>query len=146
MFRDMMAIGIPMASSTTSRASSPPIPSLNLPLEEGNGAVIKTGDAKTHNAHLMNVLPDLGKHYDMVFTTYNQMQTQEGKDTQRRRFLEGLAMKGGVVMIFDESHNGGGQKQGRKSKGDARIARPSCAAHPEGQRSVLLLGDLRQAS
>jgi hypothetical protein len=46
--------------------------------------------------------------YDVVFTTYNQMQTVKGKETERTLFLKAIAPN--AVLIFDESHNAGGQE------------------------------------
>jgi len=46
--------------------------------------------------------------YDVVFTTYNQMQTVKGRETERTLFLKAIAPN--AVLIFDESHNAGGQE------------------------------------
>ncbi len=43
---------------------------------------------------------------DVVFTTYDQMNTVKGKTTARREFLSAVAPRAMVVM--DESHNAGG--------------------------------------
>lgn len=117
MFRDLTDIGI----TDVLKGEKPRIlatnAALNLPLEDGNGVVLKTGDAKSHNKHLGEVVRDMRKHYDMVFTTYNQTQTQKGEETARRGFLQQLsAQPGGIVIILDEAHNAGGQKQTRGGK------------------------------
>jgi len=116
MFRDLMDTGIAdfldaKPNILTTNAS------LNLPMEEGNGVVIKTGDPKAHNAFLSSQ----PSGYDMVFTTYNQMQTIKGEDTARRKYLSNLAGRpNGIVMIFDESHNAGGNKaKGKGGKEEA---------------------------
>ena len=44
--------------------------------------------------------------YKVIFTTYNQLQTVKGKDTERRRLIKQFGA--GNYMIFDESHNAGG--------------------------------------
>ncbi|WP_293880602.1 strawberry notch-like NTP hydrolase domain-containing protein, partial [Sphingomonas sp.] len=119
MFRDLMDIGITDNFLTDKPRVLATNAALNLPLEEGNGATIKTEDAKKHNVHMLSLLDGdaFGKKYDMVFTTYNQMQTQKGEDTARRQFLSRLAdRKNGIVMIIDEAHNAGGQKVAGRGK------------------------------
>ena len=44
--------------------------------------------------------------YKVIFTTYSQLQTVKGKETDRQRFINHFAA--GNYMIFDESHNAGG--------------------------------------
>ena len=48
---------------------------------------------------------DLG-NYKVIFTTYNQLQTQKGKETERQKFIRHFGA--GNYLIFDESHNAGG--------------------------------------
>ena len=64
--------------------------------------------------------------YDVIFTTYNQMQKIRGESAARHDMLERLA-DGGVV-ILDESHNAGGtepkiNKQGEIIEDRARFTR-----------------------
>ena len=58
----------------------------------------------------LNEMAATGKagDYDVVFTTYNQMQTVKGAETERTLFLKAIAPN--AVLIFDESHNAGGQE------------------------------------
>ena len=60
---------------------------------------------------------------DVVFTTYDQMNTVKGKETSRRRFMTQLAPKS--FLIMDESHNAGGQGDPEKGRGpkDAPVPR-----------------------
>jgi len=44
--------------------------------------------------------------YKVIFTTYSQLQTVKGKETERQRFIKNFGA--GNYMIFDESHNAGG--------------------------------------
>jgi hypothetical protein len=44
---------------------------------------------------------------DVVFTTYDQMNSVKGEETSRRRFMDSMA--GQAFVIMDESHNAGGQ-------------------------------------
>jgi hypothetical protein len=44
--------------------------------------------------------------YKVIFTTYNQLQTVQGKTTSRMRFMESLGPRS--YLVLDESHNAGG--------------------------------------
>lgn len=116
MYRDLQDIGIsddfldgpPRILATNAAA--------NVPLTDDGSVVLRTGDAKQHNAHLQSLDPsNFAQHYDMVFTNYSQMQTVRGDTTARRDFLSRIIPN--AVLIFDESHNAGGQDQSRKPKG-----------------------------
>ncbi len=108
MFRDLNDVGI---SAMLGR--SPRILMTNaaqtVPLDE-EGTTLKTGTAAEHN-RLLDEIARAGtlEDYDMVFTTYAQMQTQKGEMTARMKFLEKITKD--AILIFDESHNAGGSKQ-----------------------------------
>lgn len=76
---------------------------LNLP----DGTKSKTGGSKEQKALLerLAMQQDLGD-YNIVFTTYSQLQTVKGQETARRDFLRSIAPQS--LFIFDESHNAGG--------------------------------------
>ena len=78
-----------------------------IPLDPDGNVVLKTGPTARHAALLRGMAESasLGEH-NMIFTTYNQMQTVAGKATERSAFLNAFA--GNAVVIFDESHNAGG--------------------------------------
>lgn len=92
---------------------------LQLPLDRDDpSAKISTGAPKDHGQILIeHGNPEaLKKNFDMVFTTYSQVQTLKGGETQRRNFMRRIAPN--AVFIFDESHKAGGQGvQTRKPKG-----------------------------
>lgn len=44
--------------------------------------------------------------YKVIFTSYSQLQTVKGKETERQRFINHFGP--GNYLIFDESHNAGG--------------------------------------
>jgi hypothetical protein len=111
MYRDMEDIGIPKMLGSKPTALRPRIFMTNsnekVPLNDDGTIFIKTGDSKSHN--------DLLKKYaskgdietnDVVFTTYNQMQTVKGKETERQNFLSSIVEN--AIIILDESHNAGG--------------------------------------
>jgi hypothetical protein len=108
MVRDMTDIGmdVPRILATNN--------GLSMTLDEAGKHWLRTGDSKKH-AGLLNSLRDpeeFKKKYDVVFTTYAQMQTLKGENTERRRFLSGIMPS--ATIIFDESHNAGGQVKERK--------------------------------
>jgi len=84
-------------------------------LREVNGEIVENNltlrPPKTGGAEMDAVLKKMQQNdslgdYKVVFTTYNQLQTVRGKETERQRFINQFAA--GNYMIFDESHNAGG--------------------------------------
>jgi len=76
-----------------------------IPLSEDGKKVVKT---KSNHTQILNKMADngsLSSDYDVIFTTYNQM-NQNGA-SPRRTFLETMA-SGTGMLIMDESHNAGG--------------------------------------
>lgn len=78
-----------------------------LPLDDDETVVLKTPDVDKHNATLRELTKrgDIGP-YDVVLTSYSQMQTVKGQDTDRMAFLDTMAPK--AILALDESHNAGG--------------------------------------
>lgn len=54
---------------------------------------------------------------DVVFTTYDQMNSVKGAETPRRGFLRAIAPKS--FLIMDEAHNAGGTKPNERASEDA---------------------------
>lgn len=73
------------------------------------GKFLSGGGKAKSEAGMRSVLERDGK-IDMVFTTYDQMNTVKGQDTDRRRFLARIAPD--ALIVADEAHNAGGQGQG----------------------------------
>lgn len=86
----------------------------SLPLDDAGTVTLPATDAKKQNTLLTSLSEPaaLKRSYDVVFTTYNQMQSIGEKETARRSFLRGLAHD--AILILDESHNAGGQSSERK--------------------------------
>ena len=107
MYRDMNDVGINQVTGGKEPKILMTNAAGNVPLDIEAGKYLKTGDAKSHNA-LLDRLAKSGKigDYNMVFTTYSQMQTLKGKETERQRFLKSIAPN--AILILDESHNAGG--------------------------------------
>jgi predicted RNA methylase len=60
--------------------------------------------------------PGSERPFDVVFTTYDQMNTVKGADTVRRGFIDAIAPRAFIAM--DEAHNAGGAAQtGWKKEG-----------------------------
>ncbi|UVC14695.1 strawberry notch-like NTP hydrolase domain-containing protein [Mesorhizobium onobrychidis] len=111
MYRDLVDIGIvemlgrePKILMTNSGES--------VPLDEEGTKFIKSQGPGPHS-QLMRRMATAGKldGFDLVFTTYSQMQTVKGEQTERMAFLRAMVGANGVV-VFDESHNAGGNAAG----------------------------------
>lgn len=79
-----------------------------LPLP--NGETLRTNTKARHDAKLTKIRDQghLGDDYDMVFTTWSQTSTVNGKDTLRRQVLRSLAPR--AYLVRDEVHNVGGSE------------------------------------
>ena len=90
----------------------------NEKIDLPDGRTLKTSSA-SHSAELTAMLEEgkLADGYDGVFTTYSQLQTVRGEDTDRRRFLRDIASDS--IFVFDESHEAGGNLSDKWQAGDA---------------------------
>lgn len=88
-----------------------------VPLDEEGKVVLKTDKGQAGILAAITDPDTLREKYDVVFTTYNQMQTVKGKETGQRTFMRAMAPN--AILIFDESHNAGGQQGERKKAGSA---------------------------
>lgn len=86
-----------------------------VPLDDKGNVTLKTPGSMRHNADLTSMADkaDLGAH-NMIFTTYSQMQTLKEQSTARMGFLRAFAQN--AIVIFDESHNAGGQDAGSRGR------------------------------
>lgn len=113
MYRDMNDVGIP-------KMLGRPVDILmtnaaeKVPLNEDGSDELKTGPAAKHNAVLERVADGDREGVDVLFTTYSQMQSMKGEWTPRQRAIQRLAP--GSIIIFDESHNAGGQGKGNQQR------------------------------
>ena len=111
-YRDMVDIGIPdmlgrdLNVVMTNSGES-------VPLGEGLGE-LKSKGSKAHTALLQKLAAEglQSEGVDVLFTTYSQMQTVKGEETDRQRVLDSLVQGG--VLLLDESHNAGGTTGGFK--------------------------------
>lgn len=73
------------------------------------GMFLTTGDTK-ERAEAFNAIERGESEYDVLFTTYDQLNTVQGSETPRRRLMGRIAPK--AFFALDEAHNAGGQGQG----------------------------------
>ena len=84
------------------------------PPREGAFSTSQSNDAAARQMHEIIA----GKSApDVVFTTYDQMNSIAGEETERRSFLRQVAPK--AFLIMDEAHNAGGQGLQQRGKKDA---------------------------
>jgi hypothetical protein len=109
MYRDLRDIGQKDVRPLMTNAGE------EVPLDESGKVTLKSPAPARHNADLTKMAAEasLGDH-NIVFTTYNQMQTLKGELTARQRFLQAMAPNS--VVIFDESHNAGGNDAGQRAR------------------------------
>lgn len=92
--------------------------SQSIPLNDDGSKVLKSSGPAKHT-EMLNRLAAKGlkaEGVDALFTTYSQMQTLKGQETERQRAIRAIATGG--VLILDESHNAGGSGSGMiKKKG-----------------------------
>jgi hypothetical protein len=98
----------------------PLVTNSDFKLETPNGT-LKTGSGKVHTELLRKIgaTGDLGD-YNIIFTTYSQLQTVKGEETTRRNFLRSIVKDS--LLILDESHNAGGTPQEFYKAGPANRA------------------------
>ncbi len=76
---------------------------------ERRGKFLRSASSSLHKkqmADLQRAGVGKDKAFDIIFTTYDQMNTVKGETTDRRRLIDGLA--DGAFIVLDESHNAGG--------------------------------------
>ena len=101
MARDLKDIGLDASQIRPFMTNS----SETIPLPDGR--TLKTSPT-SHQRELnqMRQTGELLPQYNMIFSTYSQLQTVKGKDTDRRRFLYDLAPQS--ILVLDEAHEAGG--------------------------------------
>jgi hypothetical protein len=119
MYRDLSDIGIQKMLGREPRILATNA-DLDFALDEAGTYRLETGGSKKHN-ELLRDLAGTGSigDFDIVFTTYNQMQTVKGEGTDRQAFLD--AVSPSAVLILDESHNAGGNA-GKRDNRAAKLA------------------------
>lgn len=83
------------------------------------GDTIKSLTPKDYDAAERHMMAEgtLPEGYDFLFTTYSQLQTVQGKSTDRQKLIDRMAK--GAIIVLDESHNAGGQQGGWNKKSTA---------------------------
>lgn len=93
-----------------SKDFNPLITNPGMRIELPDGTRLRTNSGESHKILIRSLLEhgDIGA-YNAVFTTYSQLQTVRGKDTERRGLLRAIAPMS--LLVLDESHNAGGTEQ-----------------------------------
>lgn len=88
------------------------------PIPKRRGRFLTAGGKPAQEKAMQAMASGKGQH-DIVFTTYDQMNTIKKQETDRRRFLRQIMPNS--LLILDESHNAGGQgeKLFKAKHGDA---------------------------
>ena len=86
------------------------------PAPPKRGKFLRASGGDLHKRQ-MAALQAGGKDFDIVFTTYDQMNTVKGQTTDRRRLMDGIADR--AFIVLDESHNAGGTEASGWQKDDA---------------------------
>ncbi len=88
------------------------------PIPKRRGRFLTAGGKPAQDKAMAAIAAGKGEH-DIVFTTYDQMNTIKKQETDRRRFLRQIIPN--ALLILDESHNAGGQgeKLFKAKHGDA---------------------------
>ena len=105
--RDLQDIGV--------RDIRPFVTNSKLEIPLPNGRTLKT-EKTPHQRELNDMMREgeLSSKYNMVFSTYSQVQTVKKQSPDRRQFLEQIASQS--ILILDEAHEAGGTaKQWEKS-------------------------------
>lgn len=75
------------------------------------------------------------KSYDMVFTTYDQMNTVKGGETERRGFVSQMVPNG--MLVLDEAHEAGGAGPSARGKPKNKDGSPKAANRAEFTRDLV---------
>lgn len=76
-----------------------------IPLPDGRTLETKPTSHKRELNQMMST-GELSSQYNMIFSTYSQLQTVNAKETDRRRFLDQIAPQS--ILVLDEAHLAGG--------------------------------------
>ena len=101
MARDLADIGLDASQIRPFMTNSKQV----IPLPDGRTLESKPA---SHGRELTQMMRtgQLSPQYNMIFTTYSQLQTVRQKDTDRRRFLDQIASQS--ILVLDEAHEAGG--------------------------------------
>lgn len=106
MYRDLTDIGVADVRPFMTNAGE------KFPLDEKGDKVLQSPPTARHKTDMLRMAAEATlEDHNMIFTTYSQMQMVKEQRTERMAFLEAFAGNG--VIIFDESHNAGGNDAGR---------------------------------
>jgi len=115
--------------------------SRKVPLDDDETVFLRSPPKPKNEAAMRKMMreKDLGE-YDLIFTTYSQLQLIANQETVRRAFISQFA-RGGFI-VFDESHNAGGTGEEKVGKGGQIIVdRAALAAIKRGEKPVITVAN-----
>ncbi len=74
--------------------------------KKGDGSLIEKHSPAKKQKLMLDIAAERTDKYDVVFTTYNQLQSLGKKKNPRQQFIRDIASR--AMFILDESHNAGG--------------------------------------
>lgn len=79
-----------------------------IPLPDGR---VLTSSRASHKREMLQMMESgtLLPQYNMIFSTYDQIQTVKGRDTDRRKFLYAISPQS--ILVLDEAHAAGGSNR-----------------------------------
>jgi hypothetical protein len=132
MFRDLSDIGTEQWLGRELRIMTTNN-NLTIPLTEDGSRKIKGMGKDKKEEQFDAALRDFASVADVIFTTYSQVQGNDGK--ARRDFLKAIGQ--GAVLVLDESHNAGGTGTERRQKKPKRGAPPPAPPRSETIRELV---------
>lgn len=84
------------------------------PAPQKRGKFLRASGGDLHKRQMAALQKDgTGKDFDIIFTTYDQLNTVKGATTDRRRLVDGLADR--AFIVLDQSHNAGGTEASERA-------------------------------
>lgn len=114
------------------------------PAPEKRGKFLRASGGDLHKRQMAALQKDgTGKDFDIIFTTYDQLNTVKGQPTDRRRLVEGLADRS--FMVLDESHNAGGTEASERAAKDAPESRSDFLKKMTGKAKAVMFSSATYA-
>lgn len=114
------------------------------PAPEKRGKFLRASGGDLHKRQMAALQKDgTGKDFDIIFTTYDQLNTVKGQPTDRRRLVEGLADRS--FMVLDESHNAGGTEASERAAKNAPESRSDFLKKMTGKAKAVMFSSATYA-
>ena len=108
------------------------------------GKFLRASGGDLHKRQMAALQKDgTGKDFDIIFTTYDQMNTVKGQTTDRRRLVDGLADR--AFIVLDESHNAGGTEASERGSKNAPESRSDFLKKVTGKAKAVMFSSATYA-